>query len=472
MRNLCILPPLQKDTNKTTNNHTAATNSIVKDAILLPPILPSEPVSAIRGALAEIRGYAHITNYRLVLEDIDDDVHEAILAYSKKILLEDEKIKVTNDASIMKKLENGNASNAGKKKKKKGGNSSAGGAGASSSVSDLVSPYTCMNAAIKVPTSNLSLNEDPNLENKMEDETKEQVEIVLNDFGDLSSYVENNELESNMGLRMVLERYDLGLVKDHVLKTRFILDGNVPCVLRVVGDNIEDGEGVQQKEKDGGTNGESDKSNDNPDDVTPDKGKDDAAEMTLCDFPLNKPVSVNGSNLKDFFYLTCGEEERLKILDGDELSDLIDLRKNVDDDDDSGKKNVKSSIVEAQNVALRWSELDDLCHIRCTISFGGFNPPPTHRRLVGDLAYLEVELPGNEGKINITAIPTGFYVNRSSGKKFDPSPAVESCFSHELLDCLLQKSNSLRHAWVSFSKSSLLSYFFYFIFSQSHFLAV
>ena len=74
------------------------------------------------------------------------------------------------------------------------------------------------------------------------DEEKEDEEIVLNDFGDLSSYVEANELDSNMGLRMVLERYDVGLVKEHVIKTRFLLDGNAPCVIRIVGDNEEEGD--------------------------------------------------------------------------------------------------------------------------------------------------------------------------------------------------------------------------------------
>lgn len=182
----------------------------------------------------------------------------------------------------------------------------------------------------------------------------------------------------------------------------------------------------------------------------------DPAEMKIPDIPLNNPVSLNGRNLKDFFYLACGEEQRLKLLDGGEATQFIDLQKNKMEKDDNGKDVITDSLVEAQNTQLRWSQLDDLCHVECTIAFGGFNPPPSHRRLLGDLAYLEVQLPGNEEKVHITATPTGFYVNRSKGGKFDPSPSAEPCFSHELLDCLLQKSNSLRHAWVSLN--TLLEY--------------
>ncbi len=206
LHNLCILPPLQKDGNDDLNEG----RSIANDAVLLPSISATEPVSAIRGAIAEIRGYAHMTNYRLVIEDVDEELHKSIIEQSKKK-------KEISEAMI-------SVGNGGKKKKKKGASNG------KVSTTDIVSPYTSSKAAIKVASSLLSLDSDPTFE-----DTKHE-EVVLNEFGDLTSYVESNGLASNMGFRIVLERYDVGLVKEHVIKTRYLLDGNAPCVLRVVGE--------------------------------------------------------------------------------------------------------------------------------------------------------------------------------------------------------------------------------------------
>ena len=181
---------------------------------------------------------------------------------------------------------------------------------------------------------------------------------------------------------------------------------------------------------------------------------DDSAEMKIPDYPLNKPVSVNGNNLKDFFYLACGEEERLNILQGQGNSKFINLQK-INDPNNYGKDVVKPEMSKAQIDELRWGELDDLCHIKCTITYSGFNPPPSHRLLYGDLAYLEVLLPDTQTKIHVTATHIGFYINRSSFSKFDPKPTSDPCFSHTLLDCLLKYSTSLRCAWVRLD--SLLS---------------
>lgn len=177
------------------------------------------------------------------------------------------------------------------------------------------------------------------------------------------------------------------------------------------------------------------------------ESKPDLSEMKLPDIGLKNPVKLDGQNLKDFIYLSCGEEERLKMLEGEDMSQFISLQ-NEKDKDAKDQADEKDPVVEAQNVALRWSQLDDLCHINCSITFGGFNPPPANRLLLGDLAYLEIELPDEGEKFHVTAFPSGFYVNRSNDRNFDPAPANDPCFSHELLDCLLQRSSSLRQAWV------------------------
>jgi hypothetical protein len=51
--------------------------------------------------------------------------------------------------------------------------------------------------------------------------------------------------------------------------------------------------------------------------------------------------------------------------------------------------------------------------------------------------------------IHITAFSLGFYVNKTNANTFDPTPATEPCYSHSLLDCLLQKSQVLREAWTT-----------------------
>ena len=139
------------------------------------------------------------------------------------------------------------------------------------------------------------------------------------------------------------------------------------------------------------------------------EGDADDAELKLPE----TPVDVDTTKLVDFFRLACGEGEE----------------KDID------------KVATTNNFKGEFQQLDDRCHVKCDISFGGFNPPPAKRQLLGDLAYLEVLLPGAETPIHLTVIPTGFYVNKTSSSegvmKFNASPATEPCFSHELLDCLL-----------------------------------
>lgn len=80
--------------------------------------------------------------------------------------------------------------------------------------------------------------------------------------------------------------------------------------------------------------------------------------------------------------------------------------------------------------------------IKCveSIVFSSFNPPPSHRRLVGDLIYLDVvTLEG--GKFCITGTTRMFYVNSSSGNVLDPRPA-KGAFEATTLIGLLQKISS------------------------------
>lgn len=80
--------------------------------------------------------------------------------------------------------------------------------------------------------------------------------------------------------------------------------------------------------------------------------------------------------------------------------------------------------------------------IQCveSIVFSSFNPPPSYRRLSGDLIYLDVvTLDGN--KYCITGTTKSFYVNLSNGNVLDPR-ASKSAFEATTLVGLLQKISS------------------------------
>ncbi|KAL6912229.1 hypothetical protein ACP4OV_001034 [Aristida adscensionis] len=77
--------------------------------------------------------------------------------------------------------------------------------------------------------------------------------------------------------------------------------------------------------------------------------------------------------------------------------------------------------------------------IKCvdTIVFSSFNPPPSYRRLHGDLIYIDVTtLEGN--KYCITGSSKSFYVNCSNGSILDPKPTKQAQESSTLVG-LLQK---------------------------------
>jgi len=89
-----------------------------------------------------------------------------------------------------------------------------------------------------------------------------------------------------------------------------------------------------------------------------------------------------------------------------------------------------------------------------SIGYSGWNPPPGNRRMLGDLFYLTVTtLEGNT--VHITAIPSGFYVNKTIDKKFDPTPAEISCKGYTLVDTLKQVSSLFNKNFAIIQKQSL-----------------
>ncbi|RYP30790.1 hypothetical protein DL767_006071 [Monosporascus sp. MG133] len=83
-----------------------------------------------------------------------------------------------------------------------------------------------------------------------------------------------------------------------------------------------------------------------------------------------------------------------------------------------------------------------------SLSLSPWNPPPYHLRQKGHLLYLLVTT--NEGEqYQITSHVGGFYVNKSSNSKFDPSPraAPKAYSAHSLLTLLTQISPSFSESF-------------------------
>ncbi|KAJ8748741.1 hypothetical protein K2173_011293 [Erythroxylum novogranatense] len=86
--------------------------------------------------------------------------------------------------------------------------------------------------------------------------------------------------------------------------------------------------------------------------------------------------------------------------------------------------------------------------IKCveSIVFSSFNPPPSYRRLVGDLIYLDIAtLEGN--KYCITGTTKMFYVNSSTGNVLDPRPSKATSEATTLIGLLQKISSKFKKAF-------------------------
>lgn len=219
LKNLCILPPLQKG--KIDYNS--------KDVIKLPPIRAEEPVASLRAALSEVCGYSHLTNYRLVLER--DYVPSESSSQSEK----------SGKENLSK------SNNAGGKKKKKGKKQAQSSNTTSKQEIDLVSPYTGLDAVIEVPyiPDNSATSGDID-KAKVREESGE--EIALDDYGDLAPLLEKG-LQSSSAFRIILERYDTAGIRDHVSRLRILFDGNAPFVKSLIENGIDESGDESGKEE-------------------------------------------------------------------------------------------------------------------------------------------------------------------------------------------------------------------------------
>lgn len=189
-----------------------------EDAILLPPIRVEEPVSSIRQALSDVCGYAHLTNFRFALE---------------------EPPKTTPKVNMER---------------------------------PTVSPYTGRDAVVSVPVAIKSLAQEP---------TALEPTGALDDYGDLQAMLPQG-IKDGSGIRIVLERYDVSLVKDHLIRLRSLLDGNAPSTI-----SLDEGSEAREKsdsaeetqaEGEGDTENEGDSGAKEKDGEGKTNGKEEAAE--------------------------------------------------------------------------------------------------------------------------------------------------------------------------------------------------
>ena len=259
IRDLCILPPRQSKKPSQGAAKKARKDLDALGAIPLPVLRPEEPVQSIRTALSEVKGYAHLTSYRLVVEERPEGIEAALAARRKGVA-------DGNPSSASSGGEEGGVSvaataggTASKKSKGGGGDSGSNTPNRIVAPADVVSPHTGPNAVVATPSSARSLevatythylgttipaeavaevaaaaasspgnNGKKKGRKKADDEDID--EVVLDDFTDLSPYLERGLTSDRAALRIVLERYNVAGVRDHVGRLQQLFDGLVPSV--------------------------------------------------------------------------------------------------------------------------------------------------------------------------------------------------------------------------------------------------
>ncbi|KAL6258455.1 hypothetical protein P5V15_010411 [Pogonomyrmex californicus] len=85
------------------------------------------------------------------------------------------------------------------------------------------------------------------------------------------------------------------------------------------------------------------------------------------------------------------------------------------------------------------------------LTTSGWNPPPGHRKLHGDLIYLHV-VTLEDKQYYLTACARGFFVNQSTKEVFNPKPATPSHLCHSLIELLNQLSPAFKRGFASMQR--------------------
>lgn len=501
LNNLVILPPLQKtqeeaeDSSKTNDLEEAMHRGLL---VMLPSLRAEEPVASIRAALAELVQYAHYTRYKLQLEcpvtlpivnSNTSNPHSSTTRFSSNLKQQQNRLNKSRPFGAAT-LDFPSIQYTSKQPLLAG-----------------FSAFSAQAATSATTSSAISLNDYSDLT------PISDLLYRIHQQDSLSTATEDiQEKQKVVGLRIVFLHYDIASIRDHVARCKLLLDGNPPCVEKLMDEaasitisTAEKGMEIQKakdlnpkphalkiskaqehahEEKknvvsadDDGTN-DQDVNGDPSDEVIhhehngKEQGNKDSTSKKFKDprlplITIDEQFLVDGTNLIDFYNLACGEEEDLVQL----YSTCKELAETLPN------KDSRSLAKYLEEMA----KLDAQCKVNWRIQFSGFHPPPPHRKMLGDLAYLEVLPPLSTLSVNssnhfsddevgaapanhtlhITATSSGFYVNKTSsysqGKMlFDPSPSEIHCYSHSLLDCILLRSENFRKAWVRNDSAILL----------------
>ncbi|XP_053987211.1 clustered mitochondria protein homolog [Hylaeus volcanicus] len=85
------------------------------------------------------------------------------------------------------------------------------------------------------------------------------------------------------------------------------------------------------------------------------------------------------------------------------------------------------------------------------LTTSGWNPPPGHRKLHGDLLYLHV-VTLEDKQYYLTACARGFFVNQSTKEVFNPKPATPSHLCHSLIELLNQLSPAFKRGFAAMQR--------------------
>eukprot|EP00970_Alexandrium_tamarense_P020130 scaffold14881_cov165-Alexandrium_tamarense.AAC.1 len=133
------------------------------------------------------------------------------------------------------------------------------------------------------------------------------------------------DASSTVAIRVVLERYDMASIRDHVDRVRSLLEGNAPHVKKLFVEEenaAEDTKQADEESKEPVTEGDDKEKSDEV--KAKDKAKDEEEERkklreeiikAMPIFPEDMDLSFKSAtsgDLTDFYYLACGEEEALR----------------------------------------------------------------------------------------------------------------------------------------------------------------